>query len=68
MQYKQMQAETELTPEMISSGSWKEVSFKPYNFDALGISPEGTLMLQCNHQGLGSGFGQKPDPGLCTLN
>jgi len=34
-------AETELTPEMISSGSWKDVSFKPYNFDALGISPEG---------------------------
>ena len=31
--------ETELTPEMISSGSWKTANFKPYNFDALGISP-----------------------------
>jgi len=34
-------AETDLTAEMISNGSWKDVSFKPYNFDALGISPEG---------------------------
>lgn len=32
-------AETELTPEMIASGSWKTANFKPYNFDALGISP-----------------------------
>lgn len=31
--------ETELTPEMIVSGSWKEKTFKPYNFDALGIMP-----------------------------
>merc|ERR1712129_182247 len=28
-------AETELTPEMISSGAWKTANFKPYNFDAL---------------------------------
>ena len=34
-------AETELTPEMISSGSWKTANFKPYNFSALGISPTG---------------------------
>merc|ERR1711892_239178 len=34
-------AETELTPEMISSGAWKTADFKPYNFDALGISPPG---------------------------
>jgi len=34
-------AETELTPEMISSGAWKTAAFKPYNFDALGISPNG---------------------------
>merc|ERR1712050_157768 len=32
-------AETEITPEMIASGSWKEKKFKPYNFDALGIMP-----------------------------
>ena len=32
-------AETELTPEMIASGNWKDVEFKPYNFDALGILP-----------------------------
>eukprot|EP00096_Caligus_rogercresseyi_P016875 TRINITY_DN996_c0_g3_i2.p1 TRINITY_DN996_c0_g3~~TRINITY_DN996_c0_g3_i2.p1 ORF type:complete len:749 (-),score=189.53 TRINITY_DN996_c0_g3_i2:37-2283(-) len=31
--------ETDLTPEMIASGSWKEVDFKPYNFNALGIQP-----------------------------
>lgn len=33
--------ETNLTAEMIASGSWKEATFKPYNFEALGISPEG---------------------------
>ena len=32
-------AETELTPEMIASGSWKTAKFKPYNFDAMGIQP-----------------------------
>ncbi|KAJ3600335.1 hypothetical protein NHX12_031320 [Muraenolepis orangiensis] len=32
--------ETELTPEMISSGSWKEKKFKPYNFEALGVAPD----------------------------
>ncbi|XP_065069824.1 phenylalanine--tRNA ligase alpha subunit-like [Rhopilema esculentum] len=31
--------ETDLTPEMISSGSWKTKKFKDYNFDALGIMP-----------------------------
>ncbi|XP_014290847.1 phenylalanine--tRNA ligase alpha subunit [Halyomorpha halys] len=36
--------ETELTPDMISSGSWKTKTFKPYNFDAQGIqSPRGHL-------------------------
>jgi len=34
-------AETELTPEMISAGTWKTANFKPYNFNALGISPSG---------------------------
>jgi phenylalanyl-tRNA synthetase alpha chain len=28
--------ETELTPEMIASGDWKNKKFKAYNFDALG--------------------------------
>lgn len=32
--------ETELTQEMIASGSWKEKNFKPYNLDSLGIFPE----------------------------
>ncbi|XP_064416984.1 phenylalanine--tRNA ligase alpha subunit isoform X2 [Latimeria chalumnae] len=32
--------ETDLTPEMISSGSWREKKFKAYNFDALGVMPE----------------------------
>jgi len=36
-----LKAETELTPEMISSGAWKTSNFKPYNFNALGISPPG---------------------------
>lgn len=31
--------ETDLTPEMIQTGSWKGKSFKPYNFQALGIPP-----------------------------
>lgn len=28
--------ETELTSEMLASGAWKSLQFKPYNFDALG--------------------------------
>ncbi|CAN9505961.1 unnamed protein product [Ophioblennius macclurei] len=32
--------DTELTPEMIASGSWKEKKFKPYNFEALGMAPD----------------------------
>lgn len=35
--------ETDLTPEMIASGSWKEKKFKPYNLDALGTP------LECGH-------------------
>jgi len=30
---------TEITPEMIQSGSWKKTTFKPYNLDALGVEP-----------------------------
>ncbi|XP_041968241.1 phenylalanine--tRNA ligase alpha subunit [Aricia agestis] len=32
--------ETDLTSEMLLTGSWKELEFKPYNFDALGQPPE----------------------------
>uniref|UniRef100_A0A8D3CMC8 phenylalanine--tRNA ligase n=1 Tax=Scophthalmus maximus TaxID=52904 RepID=A0A8D3CMC8_SCOMX len=32
--------ETELTPEMVANGSWKEKKFKPYNFDAMGVAPD----------------------------
>uniref|UniRef100_A0A3Q0SNH9 Phenylalanine--tRNA ligase alpha subunit n=1 Tax=Amphilophus citrinellus TaxID=61819 RepID=A0A3Q0SNH9_AMPCI len=32
--------ETELTPEMIATGSWKEKKFKPYNFEAMGVAPD----------------------------
>uniref|UniRef100_A0A669C9W5 phenylalanine--tRNA ligase n=1 Tax=Oreochromis niloticus TaxID=8128 RepID=A0A669C9W5_ORENI len=32
--------ETELTPEMIASGNWKEKKFKPYNFEAMGVAPD----------------------------
>ncbi|RZF44677.1 hypothetical protein LSTR_LSTR000629 [Laodelphax striatellus] len=31
--------ETDLTPEMIATGSWKTKAFKPYNFEATGILP-----------------------------
>uniref|UniRef100_A0A1B6GIY3 phenylalanine--tRNA ligase n=1 Tax=Cuerna arida TaxID=1464854 RepID=A0A1B6GIY3_9HEMI len=31
--------ETDLTPDMIASGTWKTKSFKPYNFNALGVPP-----------------------------
>ncbi|XP_014816990.1 PREDICTED: phenylalanine--tRNA ligase alpha subunit [Calidris pugnax] len=31
--------ETELTPEMIATGSWRKLPFKPYNFSALGLPP-----------------------------
>lgn len=33
--------ELDLTPEMITSGSWKSKTFKKYNFDALGVMPAG---------------------------
>eukprot|EP00069_Balaena_mysticetus_P005482 bmy_04860T0 len=32
--------ETELSPEMISSGSWQDRPFKPYNFSAHGVLPD----------------------------
>nr|CAD7459578.1 unnamed protein product [Timema tahoe] len=32
--------ETDLTPEMIATGSWRQKNFKPYNLDALGVPPE----------------------------
>lgn len=31
--------ETDITPEMIATGSWKTKTFKPYNFNALGVPP-----------------------------
>ncbi|XP_050420935.1 phenylalanine--tRNA ligase alpha subunit [Adelges cooleyi] len=34
-----MKLETELTPDMILSGSWKTTEFKTYNFEALGQMP-----------------------------
>ncbi|VDM40667.1 unnamed protein product [Toxocara canis] len=33
--------ELDLTPEMITSGSWKSKAFKKYNFNALGVMPAG---------------------------
>lgn len=32
--------ETDLTVEMLATGLWKDLKFKPYNFDALGAPPE----------------------------
>ncbi|CDS43686.1 phenylalanyl tRNA synthetase alpha chain B [Echinococcus multilocularis] len=33
--------ETDLTSEMIATGSWQSLNFKKYNFKALGVPPEG---------------------------
>jgi len=32
--------ETDLTADMINTGSWKKTTFKPYNFNAKGIRPD----------------------------
>lgn len=32
--------ETDLTSEMLATGSWQNLKFKDYNFDALGATPE----------------------------
>ncbi|CAH0553194.1 unnamed protein product [Brassicogethes aeneus] len=32
--------ETDLTTDMLLAGSWKDLKFKEYNFDALGVPPE----------------------------
>lgn len=32
--------ETDLTADMLASGSWKNLKFKDYNFNALGVPPE----------------------------
>ncbi|KAJ5693171.1 Phenylalanine--tRNA ligase alpha subunit [Penicillium macrosclerotiorum] len=41
---KFVKEETDLTPEMIASGSWKTVQLKPYNFNAKGApTPSGAL-------------------------
>ncbi|XP_017871463.1 PREDICTED: phenylalanine--tRNA ligase alpha subunit-like [Drosophila arizonae] len=31
--------ETDLTTDMLASGQWQQLQFKPYNFDALGAAP-----------------------------
>ncbi|KAG8834980.1 Phenylalanyl-tRNA synthetase, beta subunit, cytoplasmic [Serendipita sp. 400] len=36
-----MKPETDLTADMITSGSWKTSTYKKYNFDAEGIPPNG---------------------------
>jgi phenylalanyl-tRNA synthetase alpha chain len=38
---QRVKLETDLTAEMIRSGSWKETKFKKYNFNAVGQTPEG---------------------------
>ncbi|KAI9851587.1 MAG: Phenylalanyl-tRNA synthetase, beta subunit, cytoplasmic [Thelocarpon superellum] len=36
--------ETDLTADMLASGSWKDLTFKPYNFNSLGaVTPCGAL-------------------------
>lgn len=32
--------ETDLTVDMLTTGNWKELKFKEYNFNALGVPPE----------------------------
>lgn len=36
--------ETDLTSEMLLSGAWKTLQFKPYNFDALGKTKKTRLL------------------------
>lgn len=40
--------ETDLTMDMLQSGSWKEAKFKPYNFDAQGTDPEAGALHPLN--------------------
>lgn len=40
--------ETELTAEMIATGSWKTVDFKPYNFKALGADQDAGALHPLN--------------------
>lgn len=35
-----MKLETDLTADMLATGSWKNNTFKDYNFNALGVPPE----------------------------
>ncbi|VDM35310.1 unnamed protein product [Hydatigera taeniaeformis] len=38
---QRVKEETDLTSEMVATGSWQNMSFKKYNFRSLGIPPEG---------------------------
>lgn len=37
---ERVKAATDLTSELLLSGQWKELSFKPYNFAAQGLLPQ----------------------------
>ena len=39
-----VQEETDITHDLLTSGAWKTASFKKYNFDALGVSPNGGFL------------------------
>ncbi|KAI4212928.1 MAG: hypothetical protein LQ351_004453 [Letrouitia transgressa] len=40
--------ETDLTADMLASGAWKNVKFKPYNFNSLGAPPESGALHPLN--------------------
>lgn len=42
------QLETDITADMIQSGSWKEAEFKPYNFNSEGMIPQSGALHPLN--------------------
>lgn len=40
--------ETDITSEMVASGSWEKAAFKPYNFNSQGIAPDSGALHPLN--------------------
>ena len=38
---QRVKLETDLNAEMIRTGAWKDAKFKSYNFNSVGIDPQG---------------------------
>jgi phenylalanyl-tRNA synthetase alpha chain len=46
--------ETDLTAELLASGEWKNKTFKPYNFNALGVPATSGALHPCRFSRLGA--------------